>query len=72
MRPIDRRLAEWVFGFRKHMNWSQADLGAAMGKDRVTVSRYENAHTYPDRDTRMRLNDLAREEGFDAVPRRWG
>jgi transcriptional regulator with XRE-family HTH domain len=72
LKPLDRRFAEWVAGFMRHMHWSAKDLGAAVGVDRVTVSRWKNARTYPDRDMRLRLNDLAREEGYDAVPRRWG
>ena len=64
LTPIVRRFADWVFGFRQHMSWTQADLGAAVGLGRVTISRWENAHTYPDAPTRMRLNQLAREEGY--------
>jgi transcriptional regulator with XRE-family HTH domain len=54
------------------MNWTQRDLGAAVGVDRVTVSRWENCATYPDSLIRIHLNDLARLEGYDAVPRRYG
>lgn len=64
--------AQWVIGLMKHMGWASRDLGAAMGVDRVTVSRWRNGRTYPDARMRIRLNDLAREEGYDAVPRRWG
>jgi transcriptional regulator with XRE-family HTH domain len=71
MMPIDRRFITWLEGLLVHMGWTHRDLGAAVGRDRVTVSRWINGHTYPDRDTRMRLNDLAREEGYDAVPRKW-
>lgn len=70
--PIDRRLAEWVFGFRKHMSWSQRDLGAAIGVHRVTVARWESASTYPPSLVRIRLNEIARGEGYDAVPRKYG
>jgi transcriptional regulator with XRE-family HTH domain len=62
---------DWLGGFLAHMGWTHRDLGAAVGKDRVTVSRWLHGHTYPDRDTRMLLNDLARGEGFDAIPRKW-
>jgi transcriptional regulator with XRE-family HTH domain len=65
------RFAAWLSGFMEHMGWTAKDVGAALGVDRVTVSRWRNAHTYPDAATRMRLNDLARSEGYDAVPRRW-
>ena len=71
LTPIDTRFAEWVRGFRAHMTWSQRDLGAAVGRDRVTVARWEAGRVYPDAPTRMLLNDLAKDEGYDPVPRRW-
>jgi hypothetical protein len=71
LTPIDRRFMEWLAGFLTHMGWSHRDLGAAVGRDRVTVSRWLHGHTYPDAPTRMHLNRLAQEEGYDSVPRRW-
>jgi transcriptional regulator with XRE-family HTH domain len=69
--PLDRRFADWVVGFRKHMSWTQRDLGARVGRDRVTIARWESCVTYPDAITRIYLNNIAHEEGYDAVPRKW-
>jgi transcriptional regulator with XRE-family HTH domain len=49
-----------------------AEAARAIGVDRRTISRWENCATYPDSLIRMHLNDLARLEGYDAVPRRYG
>jgi transcriptional regulator with XRE-family HTH domain len=71
LSPIDRRFAAWVVGFRKHQGWTQRDLAAAVGRDRVTVARWEGCAAYPDAATRMLLNTLAKDEGYASVPRRW-
>jgi DNA-binding XRE family transcriptional regulator len=70
--PIDDRFALWVRGFREHMGYRQMDLAAALGVHRVSVSRWEASVSYPDSLIRIHLNQLAREEGYEPVPRRWG
>lgn len=64
-------LPDWLRGFREHMHWRQVDLAAALQVHRVSVSRWESGASYPPLVLRIRLNDLAREEGFAAITPRW-
>jgi DNA-binding XRE family transcriptional regulator len=60
--------AQWCRGFRAHQEQTQVQFAAVLGVNRTTIVRYEGAQIFPDRDIRIRLNDMAREAGFRPIP----
>jgi transcriptional regulator with XRE-family HTH domain len=64
-------LPDWLRSLRTHAGLTQAQLATRLGVARATLNRWENGRTYPDREDRMRLNDLAREAGHDPIVPRW-
>jgi DNA-binding XRE family transcriptional regulator len=63
-----KNFARWLLGFRAHTEQTQAELALVIGVHRITVVRYEGARLYPSRDTRIKLNELAREANYPPVP----
>jgi DNA-binding transcriptional regulator YiaG len=66
-----RDFARWLRGLRATLGLSQHALAGHVGVSRATVNRWEQGHTYPEYAQRMLLNQLAKENGYEPIPRRW-
>lgn len=64
-------LAAWLRGLRKTAGLTQGQLALRIAVHRVSVSRWENDETYPPREIRERLNDVAREFEYPPLIPRW-
>lgn len=64
-------LPDWLRRLRTALDLTQAQLARRIDVSRATVNRWERGQTYPDREHRYRLNEIARDEGFDPIVPRW-